>query len=188
MSNFEQQAAKIRNQPGFIAALDQSGGSTPKALKLYGIGEDAYSNDDEMFTVMHEMRTRIITSPSFNGDRILGAILFENTMDRQIEGRDSADYLWSVKNVVPFLKVDKGLADEVDGAQVMKPMEVLLSATKVNAELFRMSDRIGTVEPGKYADLIVVEGDPLRNLRVFQRPENPRLVMKGGKIYKSTLA
>jgi fructose-bisphosphate aldolase class I len=118
----EQQFQKVKSEPGFIAALDQSGGSTPKALKLYGIGEDAYSNDDEMFALMHQMRTRIITSPSFNGDRILGAILFENTMDRDIEGRGSADYLWEVKRVVPFLKVDKGLADEVDGVQVMKPM------------------------------------------------------------------
>ena len=106
----------------FIAALDQSGGSTPKALRLYGVGEDAYSGDEEMFTRMHEMRSRIITSPAFNGDRILGAILFEDTMNRQIEGRDTADYLWSVKNVVPFIKVDKGLADEADGVQLMKPM------------------------------------------------------------------
>jgi len=118
----QQQLEKIRNAQGFIAALDQSGGSTPKALKLYGVGEDAYSNDDEMFDRMHEMRSRIMTSPSFTGDRVLGAILFENTMDRQVEGRGSGDYLWSVKNVVPFLKVDKGLADEVDGAQVMKPI------------------------------------------------------------------
>jgi fructose-bisphosphate aldolase class I len=113
---------KVKNDPGFIAALDQSGGSTPKALKLYGVAEDAYSNDEEMFTRMHEMRTRIVTSPAFNGDRILAAILFENTMDRQIDGRDSADYLWNVKRVVPILKVDKGLADDADGAQVMKPM------------------------------------------------------------------
>ena len=118
----DEQFQKVKNDPGFIAALDQSGGSTPKALKLYGVGEEQYSNDEEMFTRMHEMRTRIITSPAFNGDRVLGAILFENTMDRQIEGRDSADYLWNVKRVVPFLKVDKGLADEADGAQVMKPM------------------------------------------------------------------
>src|SRR5688500_15509407 len=117
-----EQFEKIKNGEGFIAALDQSGGSTPKALKLYGVGEDEYSNDEEMFTRMHEMRSRIITSPSFTGERVLGAILFENTMDRQIEGRDTADYLWNVKQVVPFLKVDKGLADEVDGAQVMKPM------------------------------------------------------------------
>jgi fructose-bisphosphate aldolase class I len=112
---------KIRSAPGFIAALDQSGGSTPKALGLYGVTPDAWSNDEEMFDVVHAMRTRIMTSPSFNGDRILGAILFENTMDRQVEGQSTASYLWNVKNVVPFLKVDKGLADEVDGAQVMKP-------------------------------------------------------------------
>ncbi len=113
---------KAQRGAGFIAALDQSGGSTPKALKLYGVAEDAYSGDAEMFDQVHAMRTRIITSPSFDGDRILGAILFEDTMDRQIEGRDTADYLWSVKQVVPFLKVDKGLADENDGAQVMKPI------------------------------------------------------------------
>ncbi len=118
----QQQTDKIRQGKGFIAALDQSGGSTPKALALYGLGEDSFSNEAEMFDRIHEMRTRIITSPSFHGDRILGAILFEGTMDRDIEGRGAADYLWSVKQVVPFLKVDKGLADEVDGAQVMKPM------------------------------------------------------------------
>jgi fructose-bisphosphate aldolase class I len=111
-----------KNGSGFIAALDQSGGSTPKALRLYGVDESQYSNDNEMFDRIHEMRTRIITSPSFNGDRVLGAILFENTMDRQIDGRGSAEYLWNEKRVIPFLKVDKGLADEVDGAQVMKPM------------------------------------------------------------------
>ncbi|HEX2057467.1 MAG TPA: fructose bisphosphate aldolase [Actinomycetota bacterium] len=118
----EQQLQKIRTGKGFIAALDQSGGSTPKALKAYGVESDAYSNDDEMFSLIHEMRTRIITSRSFNGDRIIGAILFENTMDRTIDGRDSVDYLWSVKGVVPFLKVDKGLEDESDGVQLMKPI------------------------------------------------------------------
>jgi fructose-bisphosphate aldolase, class I len=118
----EQMYDKVQNGAGFIAALDQSGGSTPKALALYGVGEDAFSNDAEMFDRIHEMRTRIITSPSFNGDRVLGAILFEDTMDRSIEGTGTADYLWSVKNVVPFLKVDKGLADESQGAQVMKPI------------------------------------------------------------------
>lgn len=118
----QQQVDKVEDGKGFIAALDQSGGSTPKALRLYGVGEDAYANDAEMFDRIHEMRTRIITSPSFTGERILGAILFEDTMDRQIEGRDTPEYLWSVKGVVPFLKVDKGLADEADGAQVMKPM------------------------------------------------------------------
>jgi fructose-bisphosphate aldolase class I len=111
-----------KHADGFIAALDQSGGSTPKALRLYGIEESEYSNDDEMMDLIHAMRTRIVTSPSFTGERVLGAILFENTMDREIDGRGSADYLWNVKGVVPFLKVDKGLADEVDGAQVMKPM------------------------------------------------------------------
>lgn len=119
---------KAKSGAGFIAALDQSGGSTPKALKLYGIAEDAYSGDageidnTAMFDMVHQMRTRIITSPSFDGERILGAILFEDTMDRQIEGRDTADYLWNVKQIVPFLKVDKGLAEEKDGAQVMKPI------------------------------------------------------------------
>jgi len=122
VSNFEKQLEKVKTAPGFIAALDQSGGSTPKALGLYGVSSDAWSNDDEMFDVVHQMRTRIITSPSFGGDRILGAILFENTMDREIEGQSTASYLWNVKNVAPFLKVDKGLADEVDGAQVMKPI------------------------------------------------------------------
>lgn len=120
MSNAEQ-LEKIKSAPGFIAALDQSGGSTPKALGLYGVTSDAWSNDDEMFDVVHAMRTRIMTSPSFSGDRILGAILFENTMDREVEGQSTASYLWNVKNVVPFLKVDKGLADEVDGAQIMNP-------------------------------------------------------------------
>lgn len=122
MTNFNQQFDKIKSQSGFIAALDQSGGSTPKALANYGVGEDAFSNEEEMYTLVHQMRSRIITSPSFNGDRILGAILFENTMDRDIKGRSTVDYLWEVKNVVPFLKVDKGLAEEVNGAQIMKPM------------------------------------------------------------------
>ncbi len=131
--SFEQQLEKVRSQPGFIAALDQSGGSTPKALRLYGIGEDAYSNDEEMFGVVHGMRTRIITSPAFGGDRIIGAILFENTMDREIEGQPTAAYLWGTKNVVPFLKVDKGLAPEADGVQLMNPMpglDDLLSRAK----------------------------------------------------------
>ena len=118
----EQQLRKIRTQPGFIAALDQSGGSTPKALLAYGIKQGAWSNDEQMFTLVHEMRARIITSPAFNGDRILGAILFEGTMDRDIEGRPTADYLWNAKRVIPFLKIDKGLADEKDGVQLMKPM------------------------------------------------------------------
>ncbi len=121
----QRQFDKVRAGQGFIAALDQSGGSTPKALKLYGIEETAYSNDAEMFDIVHEMRTRIITNPAFGGDRVLGAILFEDTMNRQIDGKDSAAYLWEVKEIVPFLKVDKGLAEEADGVQLMKPMPEL---------------------------------------------------------------
>src|SRR5215475_7796024 len=125
MSNYTQQLQKMKANPGFIAALDQSGGSTPKALVSYGIKENAWSNEAEMFALVHQMRTRIITSPSFTGERILGAILFENTMDRDIEGQPSADYLWDVKQVVPFLKVDKGLEAEKDGVQLMKPISGL---------------------------------------------------------------
>ena len=118
----ELQQQKMKMHPGFIAALDQSGGSTPEALRHYGIKEGAWSSEDEMLAIVHQMRTRIITSPSFTGERIIGAILFENTMERDIERRPSADYLWNVKHVVPFLKVDKGLAAEKDGVQLMKPM------------------------------------------------------------------
>lgn len=118
----QEQLEKVRSGGGFIAALDQSGGSSPKALALYGVGEDQYATDEEMFDRIHEMRSRIITSPSFHGDRVLGAILFANTMDRQIEGQDTGDFLWSQKGVVPFLKVDNGLAEDADGTQVMKPI------------------------------------------------------------------
>ena len=121
----EQQLQKMKSHPGFIAALDQSGGSTPKALALYGIKEGAWSTEDEMFAIVHQMRTRMITSPSFTGERIIGAILFENTMDRDIDGQPTADYLWNLKRVVPFLKVDKGLEAEKDGVQLMKPMPAL---------------------------------------------------------------
>jgi fructose-bisphosphate aldolase class I len=121
----EQQLQKMQTQPGFIAALDQSGGSTPNALRLYGMKEDAWSNEDEMFAIVHQMRARLITSPKFTGERILAAILFENTMDRDIEGRPSADYLWNVKRIVPFLKVDQGLTAEKDGVQLMRPMPAL---------------------------------------------------------------
>ena len=121
----EQQLQKIKSHPGFIAALDQSGGSTPKALALYGIKEGAWSNEDEMFAIVHQMRTRMITSPAFNGKRIIGAILFENTMDREINGQPAVNYLWNVKGVVPFLKVDKGLDAEKDGVQLMKPIPAL---------------------------------------------------------------
>jgi len=121
----EKQLHKMKASPGFIAALDQSGGSTPQALRDYGIKEDAWSSEEEMFAIVHQMRARIMTSPAFNGERILGAILFENTMDREIQGQPTADYLWNVKNVVPFLKVDKGLAAEKDGVRLMKPIAQL---------------------------------------------------------------
>jgi len=131
----EQQLRKIRTQPGFIAALDQSGGSTPKALLAYGIKQGMWSNEEQMFAFVHQMRARIITSPAFNGDRILAAILFEGTMDRDIEGRPTADYLWDAKRVVPFLKIDKGLADEKDGVQLMKPIPGLAALLdKANAK------------------------------------------------------
>lgn len=118
----DKQFDKVKNGKGFIAALDQSGGSTPKALAAYGVKEDSYSNEDEMFTMVHDMRTRIITSPSFDAEHILGAILFEQTMDREIEGMYTADFLADKKGIVPFLKIDKGLADEENGVQLMKPI------------------------------------------------------------------
>ena len=121
----QEQLARMRSGDGFIAALDQSGGSTPKALRLYGIEESEYSGDAQMFDLIHGMRSRMVTSPSFGGDRVLGAILFEGTMDRDIEGQGSADYLWKTKGVIPFLKIDKGLADDADGVQLMKPMPEL---------------------------------------------------------------
>jgi fructose-bisphosphate aldolase class I len=133
VSTFDQQLAKIKNDPGFIAALDQSGGSTPKALKLYGVDETAWTDEKGMYDVVHAMRTRIVTSPAFTGKRLIGAILFENTMDRDIAGKPTPTYLWEVKGVVPFLKVDKGLAEEKDGVQIMKPMpglDALLARAK----------------------------------------------------------
>ena len=155
----EDQYTKAKSGAGFIAALDQSGGSTPKALKLYGIAEDAYSNDEEMFDLVHEMRTRIITSPAFDGDRIMGAILFEQTMDRQIEGRPTADFLWNVKRIVPFLKIDKGLADEQDGAQTMKPMpglDDLLDRAVANG-VFGTKERSVIKLPGAGLDAVVAQ-------------------------------
>ena len=152
-----EQFEKMRSGTGFVAALDQSGGSTPKALKLYGISEQEYSGDQEMFDLVHQMRTRIMTSASFNGDRILGAILFENTMDRSIEDRPTADYLWNVKRVVPILKVDKGLADEVDGAKVMKPMPGLddLLDRAVEHGIFGTKMRSFIAMPGAGVDAVV---------------------------------
>ena len=135
MGDFKEQLEKMRTHPGFIAALDQSGGSTPHALRAYGIKDDAWSNEEQMFAIVHQMRTRIMTSPVFTGDRIIGAILFENTIDRDIEGKPTADYLWDVKRVVPFLKVDKGLAAESHGVQLMKPMpELAALLDKANAK------------------------------------------------------
>ena len=155
----EAQRSKMATGRGFIAALDQSGGSTPNALKLYGIDEDAYSGDEQMFDLVHEMRTRIITSPAFDGDRIMGAILFEQTMDRDIEGRPTADYLWNVKNIVPFLKIDKGLADEQDGAQTMKPMPGLddLLDRAVAKGIFGTKERSVIKLPGAGLDAVVAQ-------------------------------
>jgi len=158
VTNYNQQLDKIRNEPGFIAALDQSGGSTPKALANYGVEADAYSNDDEMFEVVHNMRSRIVTSAAFNGNRIMGAILFENTMDREVEGQGTADYLWNVKRVVPFLKIDKGLAEESDGAQIMKPNpgldELLQKARQKNIFGTKMRSVIKTAHANGVAAVV----------------------------------
>lgn len=153
----EAQYEKMGKGAGFVAALDQSGGSTPKALGTYGIGEDEYSTDEEMFELVHQMRTRIITSPSFDGNRILAAILFENTMDRTIEGRATADYLWTVKQIVPILKVDKGLADEAGGARVMKPISNLddLLSRAVEHGIFGTKMRSFITLPGNGLDAVV---------------------------------
>ncbi len=135
----QKQLEKMKNGKGFIAALDQSGGSTPKALRLYGVEESAYSNDEEMFTLVHEMRTRIIKSPSFTSDRVLAAILFENTMDRKIDDKFTADYLWDVKGIIPILKVDKGLQDLEGGVQLMKPipgLDKLLARARDERHIF----------------------------------------------------
>ena len=149
---------KVANGQGFIAALDQSGGSTPKALAQYGVGEGAYSTEEEMFDLVHQMRTRIMTAPAFTGERILGAILFEGTMERQVESVPTATYLWQTKNVVPFLKVDKGLADEADGVQLMKPMpdlDALLSRATDN-EVFgtKMRSVVKLANPGGIEQIV----------------------------------
>lgn len=154
----EEQLRKMNSAPGFIAALDQSGGSTPHALEDYGISKGAWTNDEQMFDLVHQMRTRIVTSPAFNGDRILGAILFENTMDRDIEGQPTADYLWSVKRIVPFLKVDKGLAAEKDGVQMMKPIPELtaLLDKAVGKRIFgtKMRSFIKQADPGGVTEIV----------------------------------
>lgn len=147
----ERQTEQVRNANGFIAALDQSGGSTPKALRLYGIDEDRYSSDAEMFDLIHEMRSRIARAPAFSGDHIIGAILFEMTMERDIDGKPAPDYLWQERGVVPFLKVDKGLADEENGVQLMKPMPDLdaLLERAVKAGIFgtKMRSVINAANP-----------------------------------------
>ncbi|MCP3980593.1 MAG: fructose bisphosphate aldolase [bacterium] len=156
--SWENQLDKIRTRDGFIAALDQSGGSTPGALRAYGVQEEAYANDDEMFAVMHQMRTRIMKSSAFAGERILGAILFENTLDRQVDGRGSAEYLWNEKNIVPFLKVDKGLEDESDGVRRMKPMpdlgHLLEKATKAGVFGTKMRSVILSADESGIADIV----------------------------------
>ena len=136
--SYQQQLERIKNDTGFIAALDQSGGSTPKALRMYGVEESDYENDDEMFAQVHEMRSRIMTCECFSSERVLGAILFEDTMDREVNGKATAAYLWEGKNIVPFLKVDKGLAEQMDGVQVMLPipgLDALLDKAK-NSPVF----------------------------------------------------
>jgi len=158
VTHTEAQTLKIRNENGFIAALDQSGGSTPKALRQYGIDSEAWSNDDEMFDLVHQVRSRIITSPAFSGERLIGAILFENTMDRPIDGKLTGDYLWEVKQVVPFLKVDRGLADEAKGVQLMKPipgLDALLERAKArNIFGTKMRSVIKQADPAGIADVV----------------------------------
>ena len=170
MNNYAQQLQKVKTSPGFVAALDQSGGSTPKALTSYGIKENAWSTEAEMFALVHQMRTRIITSPSFTGKRILGAILFENTMDSSIEGQPSADYLWNVKRVVPFLKVDQGLAAEKDGVQLMKPMPNLaaLLARAKAAQIFgtKMRSFIKQANPAGIKDIVNQQFEVARQIIV----------------------
>jgi len=153
-----EQFQKVKSGSGFVAALDQSGGSTPKALELYGIPEDAYSDDDEMFALMHQYRSRIITSPSFGGNRIIAAILFEDTVDRQIDGRASADYLWNVKEVVPVMKIDKGLASAANGVQTMKPIPDL-------GELLAKAKRNG------------IFGTKMRSFIKFANPDGVRAIV-----------
>jgi fructose-bisphosphate aldolase, class I len=168
MSDHMQQLQKMKTHPGFVAALDQSGGSTPKALRSYGIKEDAWSSPEEMFAIVHQMRTRIITSPSFTGERILGAILFENTMERDIEGQPTADYLWNVKRVVPFLKVDQGLAAEQGGVRLMKPMPALpaLLAKAKAKRIFgtKMRSVINQASAGGIKDVVNQQFDIARQI------------------------
>lgn len=193
----QEQFELVKNGKGFIAALDQSGGSTPKALAQYGVSEDSYSNEDEMYDLIHEMRTRVMTAPAFNSESILGAILFEQTMDRKVEGKYTPDYLWEEKGVVPFLKVDKGLADEEDGVQLMKPNpgldELLRRANERNVFGTKMrsvvnkanSDGIKKVVEQQFevADQILAAGlvpiiEPEVNIRIDDKAEAEEILKK----------
>ena len=164
----QQQYDKVRSGNGFIAALDQSGGSTPKALKLYGVAESEYSGEDQMYDLIHKMRSRIVTSPSFTGERVLGAILFEQTMDRDVEGKGTPDYLWNVKKVVPFLKIDKGLADEANGVQMMKPnpgIDALLARAKQKGVFgTKMRSVIKLADPKGVADVVRQQFDTAKQI------------------------
>jgi fructose-bisphosphate aldolase class I len=166
--DFKEQLETMRAHPGFIAALDQSGGSTPHALRAYGIKEDAWCTEAQMFAIVHQMRTRIITSPAFTGDRIVGAILFENTIDRDIEGQPTVDYLWNVKRVVPFLKVDKGLAAESRGVQLMRPMpELAALLDKANAKRIfgtKMRSFIKQANGAGIKDIVTQQFDAARQI------------------------
>jgi len=168
MGEFKAQLERMRTHPGFIAALDQSGGSTPHALRAYGIKDDAWSNEEQMFAIVHQMRTRIMTSPVFTGERIIGAILFENTIDRDIEGKPSADYLWDVKRVVPFLKVDKGLAVESRGVQLMKSMpELAVLLDKANTKRIfgtKMRSFIKQASGAGIKDIVTQQFDAARQI------------------------
>jgi fructose-bisphosphate aldolase class I len=168
MADFNDQLQRMRTHPGFIAALDQSGGSTPGALRAYGIKEDAWANEEQMFALVHQMRTRIMTSPAFTGERVIGAILFENTMDRDVEGQPTADYLWNVKRIVPFVKVDKGLAPESGGVQLMKPMpELGRLLDRANAKRIfgtKMRSFIKQADPAGIKDIVTQQFDAARQI------------------------
>jgi fructose-bisphosphate aldolase class I len=168
MSRFDEQLQKMQRHPGFVAALDQSGGSTPHALRAYGIAEDSWSSPEEMFAIVHRMRTRIVTSPAFTGERILGAILFENTIDRDVEGQPTADYLWNVKRVVPFLKVDKGLLEERNGVQLMKPIpELAALLDKARAKRIfgtKMRSVVNQADAGGVEDIVSQQFEVARQI------------------------
>lgn len=203
----QQQRERMKEAKGFIAALDQSGGSTPKALESYGIEGDAYSSEDEMFDLVHAMRTRIMTAPAFNADRILGAILFKATMERQVEGKDTGDYLWEEKGIVPFLKIDSGLEEERDGVQLLKPMpelDVLLDraceknmfGTKMRSVIHELNeDSVAKVVDQQFevARQIIAKGlvpivEPEVNIHSEQKAEIEQVLARMLKEHLDTLA